>query len=46
MGAWEIGITCNPYNGLLLLLPLLLGGWGASLIRISWSEPAEVVLVL
>ena len=39
--ASETGMTCNPYNGLLLLLP-----GGASLIGTSISEPAEVVLAL
>lgn len=37
----ELGMTCNPYNGLLLLLP-----GGASLIGRSISEPADAVLVL
>jgi hypothetical protein len=39
--ASEVGMTCNPYNGLLLLLP-----GGASLIGRSTSEPAEAVLLL
>jgi len=41
VGSDGIGMTCDPYKGLLLLLP-----GAASLICTSGSEPAEVVLTL